>query len=140
MNFRTIDEITVGDHEDWTRTITDADVVLYAGIIGDRGPLHLDESYAAKTPFGGRLSYGMLHAGYVGACLSSLLGAGSAYVRQDLRFRAPVLVGDTITVAVTVTGKNEKKSRVFVQTTCTRADGIVAIDGAAELLMFTTDL
>jgi 3-hydroxybutyryl-CoA dehydratase len=96
MLTKTLDDIQVGDREVWTRTITEADVVLYGGLIGDRGPLHLDEPFAASTHFGKRLSYGMLHAGYIGATLAQLLGVGSAYVGQNLRFKAPVFVGDTI--------------------------------------------
>jgi len=136
MQAKSIHDIKVGDREDWTRTITEADVVLYAGLIGDRGPLHLDEQFAAQTHFGARLSYGMLHAGYIGATLAQLLGVGSAYVGQNLRFRAPIMVGDRITVSTVVTDKDDERSRVFVSTTCTRADGVVAIEGDAELLIF----
>lgn len=136
MLIKTLEQIQVGDREVWSRTITEADVVLYGGLIGDRGPLHLDEPFAASTHFGARLSYGMLHAGYIGATLAQLLGVGSAYVGQSLRFKAPVFVGDTIQVTTVVTGKDERKSRVFVDTACTRADGVVAIQGEAELLIF----
>lgn len=136
MDIKTLDDVSVGDREEWTRTITEADVVLYAGLIGDRGPLHLDAPFAERTHFGGRLSYGMLHAGYIGATLANLLGVGSAYVGQNLRFRAPVLIGETITVATEVLRKDEQRSRVFVATSVTRADGVVAIEGEAELLIF----
>jgi 3-hydroxybutyryl-CoA dehydratase len=129
-------EVTVGDRETWTRTITEADVVLYAGLIGDRGPLHLDERFAKETKFGGRLSYGMLHGGYIGATLAHLLGVRSAYVSQTMRFRAPVLIGETITIAAEVIRKDEARSRVWVQTTCTRSDNVVAIEGEAELIFF----
>jgi 3-hydroxybutyryl-CoA dehydratase len=136
MLIKTLDDIQVGDREIWTRTITEADVVLYGGLIGDRGPLHLNEPFAASTHFGARLSYGMLHAGYIGATLAQLLGVGSAYVGQSLHFKAPIFVGDTIEVSTVVTGKDERKSRVFVDTKCTRADGVIAIQGDAELLIF----
>jgi phosphate acetyltransferase/phosphate butyryltransferase len=136
MKIKTMPDIAIGDTEKWSRTVTESDVVLYAGLIGDRGPLHLDVPFAARTHFGGRLSYGMLHAGYIGATLAQLLGTGSAYVGQSLQFRAPVLIGDTITIETTVTRKDEGRSRVFVHTTCTRADGVCAIDGEAELLIF----
>lgn len=131
-----INDVKIGDREVWSRTITDADVVVYAGIIGDRGPIHLDENFAKTTRFGGRLSYGMLSAGYIGATLANLLGIRSAYVSQTLRFRAPVLIGDTVTIDTVVTDKNEAKSRVFVHTTCTRSDQVIAIEGDAELIFF----
>ena len=132
----TIQQVSVGDRETWTRTITEADVVLYAGLIGDRGPLHLDEEFAKTTRFGARVSYGMMAGGYIGATLANLLGVRSAYVAQNMRFRAPVLIGDTITVDTVVTRKDEARLRVWVQTTCTRKDKVVAVEGEAELVFF----
>jgi 3-hydroxybutyryl-CoA dehydratase len=132
----TIKDIAVGDREVWSRTITEADVVLYAGIIGDRGPLHLDEEFASGTRFKGRLSYGMLSAGYIGATLANLLGIRSAYVSQTLDFRAPVLIGARVTIECVIVRKDEARRRVWVRTTCTRGDGVLAIDGEGELFFF----
>lgn len=98
MKVITVDQVSIGDREVWTRTITDADVVMYGGLIGDRGPLHLDEEFAASTRFGGRIAYGMQCGGYIGATLAQLLGVGSAYVSQNLRFKGPVHIGDHIKV------------------------------------------
>lgn len=136
MQHKTFEEIQVGDRETWTRTITDADVVVYGGLIGDRGPLHLDEEFARRTPFGQRLSYGMLGAGYIGATLAQLLGIASAYVGQSLRFRAPVRIGDTITVETVVSRKDEQRRRIFVDTTITRSDGVLTVEGEGELFIF----
>lgn len=135
----TIADVAIGDREVWTRTITDADVVMYGGLIGDRGPLHLDEQFAASTRFGGRVAYGMQCGGYIGATLAQLLGIGSAYVSQNLRFTGPVLIGDRITVETVVTAKNEARRRVFVETTVYKDDGIVVVEGEAELFMFNVD-
>ena len=132
----TVKDVVVGDRETWTRTITEADVVIYAGIIGDRGPLHLDEKFAKSTRFGGRVSYGMMGGGYIGATLANLLGIRSAYVSQSMKFKAPVLIGETITIDAVVTNKDEARARVWVRTTCTRSDGVIAIEGDAELLFF----
>ena len=77
--------------------------------------------------------------GYIGATLAQLLGIGSAYVSQNLRFTAPVLVGDRITVETVVTAKNEARRRVFVETTVYKDDGIVVVEGEAELFMFNVD-
>ncbi|MEA2419828.1 MAG: hypothetical protein QOE60_2034 [Thermoleophilaceae bacterium] len=136
MHTKTMSDIQVGDRESWTRTITEADVVLYAGLIGDRGPLHLDVDFARRTPFGERLSYGMLSAGYIGATLAQLLGITSAYVGQSLRFRAPVRIGDTITVEAVVSRKDEERGRIWVDTTIVRADGVLALEGEGELFLF----
>jgi acyl dehydratase len=133
---KTIEDVQVGDTESWTRSITDADVVIYAGIIGDRGPLHLDKTFASSTRFGGRVSYGMLGAGYIGATLAQLLGIRSAYVGQTLNFRAPVMIGDTITVTTRVVRLDVDRNRVWVDTTLTLEDGTVAIEGEGELFFF----
>jgi 3-hydroxybutyryl-CoA dehydratase len=133
---KTMSDIAVGDREVWSRTVTETDVVMYAGLIGDRGPLHLDEDFAGRTRFGGRVAYGMLGAGYIGATLAELLGIASAYVSQDLRFTAPVLIGDRVTVVTNVTGTDPDRRRVFVDTTVTRGDGVIVIDGKAELFVF----
>ena len=139
MQIKTMSDIAVGDREIWTRTITETDVVLYGGLIGDRGPLHLDEEFASKTRFGGRVAYGMLGAGYIGATLAQLLGIGSAYVAQTLRFKAPILIGETITVDTVVTAKDDDRSRIWVETTITRGDGVLALEGEAELFIFDVD-
>ena len=136
MKDLTIRDVSVGDSETWTRTITEAAVVNYAGIIGDRGPLHLDEEFAAQTRFGGRLSYGMLGAGYIGATLAQLLGIRSAYISQTLEFRAPVMIGHTIKVETVITKKDEARNRVWIRATCTRSDGVLAIEGVGELFFF----
>ncbi len=139
MKYLTIADVQVGDREVWTRTITETDVVMYAGLIGDRGPLHLDEEFAASTRFGGRIAYGMQCGGYIGATLAQLLGVGSAYVSQTMRFRGPVLIGDRITVDCVVTGKDEGRKRVFVTTTVTKDEDKVVLEGEAELVMFEID-
>jgi 3-hydroxybutyryl-CoA dehydratase len=136
MKTKKMSDIAVGDRETWTRTITETDVVIYGGLIGDRGPLHLDAEFARRTPFGDRVSYGMLGAGYIGATLAQLLGIASAYVGQTLKFRAPVLIGDTITVETVVTRKDDDRRRIWVDTTITRADGVVAVEGEGELFIF----
>ncbi len=132
----TIQQVAIGDRETWSRTITDADVVHYAGIIGDRGPMHLDENFAKTTRFGGRVSYGMLTGGYIGATLAQLLGIRSAYVSQNMRFKAPVMIGHTVTIDTVVTAKDEARRRVWATTTCTRDDGKVVVEGEAELVFF----
>ena len=139
MKSLTIEDVSIGDREVWTRSITDADVVMYAGLIGDRGPLHLDEEFASGTRFGGRIAYGMQCGGYIGATLAQLLGIGSAYVSQTMRFKGPVHIGDRITVDCVVTGKNDERSRVFVTTTVTKNGGEVVVEGEAELVMFVVD-
>lgn len=126
---------TVGTKADMARTITETDVVLFAGISGDTNPVHLNEEYAKTTRFEGRIAHGMLTAGLISAVLGTKLpGPGAIYMSQQLKFRAPVRIGDTITATVEVAEVIAEKKRVRLTTTCTNAEGTVVLDG--EALMF----
>ncbi len=126
----------VGDAAELTRTITDADIAHFADATGDRNPVHFDDAYAAGTRFGGRVAHGMLTAGLVSSAIANRLpGAGSVYRSQSLVFRKPVRPGDTITVRLEVTAVNAAKRRVSLATVCTNQDGVVVLDGQAEVLV-----
>lgn len=127
--------LTVGMTASQARTVTDADIVLYAGISGDNNPVHMNEEYAKGTTFGGRIAHGMLSAGFISAVLGTKLpGPGCIYVSQSLRFKAPVRVGDTVAAKVELTELNPEKKRATFRTTCT-VMGTVVIDGEATLLI-----
>ncbi|HSO24403.1 MAG TPA: MaoC family dehydratase [Chondromyces sp.] len=118
-----------------SKTVTEADIVLYAGISMDTNPLHLDEAYASGSRFGGRIAHGMLGAGLISALLGTKLpGPGAIYVSQSLRFKAPVRIGDTLVAEVTVTGLDPGKNRARFATRVHVGETLV-IDGEAELLM-----
>lgn len=118
-----------------SKTVTEADIVLYAGISMDTNPLHLDEAYASGSRFGGRIAHGMLGAGLISALLGTKLpGPGAIYVSQSLRFKAPVRIGDTLVAEVTVTGLDPEKNRARFATRVHVGETLV-IDGEAELLM-----
>jgi 3-hydroxybutyryl-CoA dehydratase len=92
---------TIGDTASRTRTITDEDIRLFAQASGDTNSVHLDEEYAAKTPFGRRIAHGMLTASVISAILGNdLPGLGTIYLSQTVQFKAPVFIGDTITGTV----------------------------------------
>ena len=115
------------------KTVTEADIILFAGISTDVNPAHLDEEYAKGTMFGGRIAHGMLSAGFISAVLANKLpGPGTIYLSQTLKFKAPVKPGDTVTATVTVREVNTVKNRVILDTVCTVA-GKTVIDG--ECLM-----
>src|SRR6056297_4224189 len=100
---KTINEIEIGEEASFTKTVSEADVYNYAGVTGDFNPAHINESFAKKTMFGGRIAHGMLAAGLISTVLGTQLpGPGCIYVSQDLKFTAPVRFGDTITATVTV--------------------------------------
>ena len=129
------DEIKIGDDASLSRTITEAHIVIYAGVTGDVNPVHVDAEYAAKSMFGERIAHGMLVAGLISAVLGTQLpGPNSIYLGQDLKFKAPVKIGDTVTVVVTVTEKREDKPIMKLQTTVTNQRGEVVVDGTAVMM------
>jgi 3-hydroxybutyryl-CoA dehydratase len=126
------DEIKVGDRASLSLTITEAHIVAYAGITGDVNPVHVDAEFAKQTMFGERIAHGMLVAGLISAVLGTQLpGPNSIYLGQELRFTAPVKIGDTVTAVVTVTEKRDDKRIVKLQTTVSNQRGEVVIDGSA---------
>ena len=86
-----------------SRTVSEADILMFAGVSGDTNPVHLDQEFAASTMFGGRIAHGMLSAGLISAVFGTRLpGPGSIYLSQTLKFKAPVKIGDTVVARVTV--------------------------------------
>jgi 3-hydroxybutyryl-CoA dehydratase len=129
-----IEDMKVGMSAETTKTITDADIVLFAGVSTDFNAVHMDEEYARTTPFGGRIAHGMLSASLLSAVLGNQLpGPGVVYLSQSLRFRAPVRIGDTVHARVTVKEVLAEKCRVVLDTVCTVLDKVV-IDGEAMVM------
>jgi 3-hydroxybutyryl-CoA dehydratase len=128
------EDIKVGDDASITRTITEAHIVTFAGLTGDMNPLHVDAEYAAKSMFGERIAHGMLVAGLISAVLGTQLpGPNSIYLGQDLKFTAPVKIGDTVMVTVTVTEKRDDKRIIKLRTTATNQRGEMVVDGSAVI-------
>ena len=129
-------QLQIGDKAILTRTVTDEMVVAYADLIGDHNPVHLDEAFAATTRFGRRIAHGMLVAGLVSTVLASdLPGPGTVYLSQTLQFKAPVYLGDTISVTVEVIKARADKPIVTLATVCTNQDGKTVIEGEAVVLV-----
>jgi len=128
------EDIKIGDEASIGRTITEAHVVAFAGLTGDLNPIHVDAEYAAKSMFGERIAHGMLVAGLISAVLGMQLpGPNSIYLGQELKFTAPVKIGDTVTVAVTVTEKRDDKRIIKLRTTATNQRGEMVVDGTAVI-------
>ncbi len=128
------EDMQLGQSAEYTRTITDADVVLFAGITGDTNPVHLNAAYAAGTRFQGRICHGMMTASFISTVLGTQLpGVGAIYVSQTARFKSPVRVGDTLTARAIVTGLDPAKCRVTLSTQCL-VDGRVVVDGEAVVI------
>jgi 3-hydroxybutyryl-CoA dehydratase len=128
-------DLKIGMKASVAKTITETDVVLYAGITLDTNPAHLNEEHAKNTMFKKRIAHGMLTAGLVSAVLGTKLpGEGSIYLGQELRFKAPVYMGDTITAEAEIIELIDEKNQIILQTTCTNQDGKVVLDGKARIM------
>lgn len=129
---RTFDEIQVGEHASLARTITQDDIQLFAVVSGDVNPAHLDADYAAGDMFHGIIAHGMLGGALISSVLGTRLpGPGTIYLSQDLRFRRPVAVGDTVTATVTVKEKRPETSDLVLGCVCANQDGKLVITGTA---------
>lgn len=134
MQGKTIAEISVGDTAEFSKTISEADIYMFAGITGDLNPFHVNEDYAKQTFFKGRIAHGMLLGGFISTVVGCYLpGPGAIYVKQDLKFLAPARIGDTITAKVVVTEVAEEKNRIVLDTFCLNQNGEKVVDGQAML-------
>jgi len=129
---KSIGEVRIGDTAELSKTISESDVYLYAGITGDFNPAHINEPYAAGTVFRTRIVHGMLLAGFICSVVGTQLpGPGTIYVRQELNFSAPVRIGDTITARVEVLEIIPATNRLRLKTICVNQDGAVVLHGEA---------
>jgi 3-hydroxybutyryl-CoA dehydratase len=130
-----LEDLKVGMSARYAKTITDADIVLFAGISGDTNPVHLNEEFAKDTMFHGRIAHGMLSASFISTVLGTRLpGPGCIYLSQNLKFRAPVRTGDTVEARATITSIVPEKKRVVMETTC-RVGTQVVLEGEAIVMV-----
>ena len=131
----TIDEMEIGKKATYTKVCTAEDIQLFAKVSGDINPVHLDDDYAQTTRFGQRIAHGM----YTGALISAALGIelpgpGTIYLGQELKFKAPVFLGDTVTVELEVESIRQDKAIVTLNCTCTKQDATVVAVGKATVI------
>ncbi|HPB91041.1 MAG: MaoC family dehydratase [Rhodocyclales bacterium] len=137
LNGYDFEDLEVGMTATFAKTITEADIVLFASVSGDNNAMHINEEFAQTTQFKGRIAHGMLSASVISAAIAGRLpGPGTIYLSQNLRFKAPVRPGDTVHAIVTIKELLPEKRRVSLSTVCT-VGGKVVIDGDA-LVMPTT--
>lgn len=135
LNGHDIEDLAPGMSATFSKTVTEADIVMFSGVSGDTNALHLDEEYAQTTPFGGRVVHGMLTASLLSAAIANRLpGPGAIYLSQSLHFRAPVSPGQTVSARVTVKEVLVERRRVVLETVCSVADRVV-IDGEAVVMV-----
>ena len=132
---RTIDTLNLGDSASVSKTVTETDVYLFAGITGDLNPAHVNEVASSQTMFKGRIAHGMLSAGFISAVLGMYLpGPGTIYLGQELKFTKPVRIGDTITATATITEMIVEKNIIKLETICTNQNGEVVTKGVATVM------
>ena len=130
---RRIEDLGPGTREVTVRTISAADVDEFGRISGDLNPLHMDDVFAATTPFGQRVAHGLLSGAIVSTTHTNLTGPGFVYIGQELNFRAPVFIGDTLTVTVTVVEVKTAKRILVLESVVTKQDGTRVLDGRSAL-------
>ena len=130
-----LEDLKVGMTAVYAKTVTEADIVMFAGISGDINPVHLNHEFASETMFEGRIAHGMLSASFISTVIGTKLpGPGAIYLSQNLKFKAPVRAGDTVLARTTITEIIPDKRRLAMRTVCTVADKVV-IEGDAVIMV-----
>ncbi len=132
MKGKTIEELKVGDTAKFSKTVSESDIYLFAGITGDLNPAHVNEDYAKDTFFKNRIAHGMLSASFISTVIGTMLpGPGSIYMRQEVNFLAPVKIGDTVTAIVEIAEIINAKKKVRLKTYCVNQENTTVVDGEA---------
>ena len=137
INEKHMSDLIIGQESTFTKTISESDVYLFAGITGDFNRIHVDEEYAKSTQFGQRIAHGFLVASMVQHCTSELTTPGGVSLNYNFDMKAPVFIGDTVTASAKVVHKREDKPIVTLQIKCEKADGTLCIDGKAVIYMIS---
>lgn len=134
LNGYYFDELSEGMSAVFGKTVTEADIVNFAGVSSDTNPVHLNADYASETMFKKRIAHGILTASFISTVIGTRLpGPGCIYVSQSLRFKAPVMIGDTVTARVVITKLIPEKRFLEMSTVCTVADKVV-LEGEAVVM------
>ncbi len=129
------EDLSLGQSASFAKTITEADILLFAAVSGDTNPVHINAEAAAASMFKERIAHGMLSASLISTVLGTKLpGAGTVYLGQNLKFKAPVRIGQTVTATVVITALDAARKRVTLSTTCT-VEGKAVIEGEAIVMV-----
>jgi 3-hydroxybutyryl-CoA dehydratase len=130
-----VEDLSEGMTSSYEKTVTAKDIEAFAQITGDTNPVHLDETYAKTTPFKARIAHGMLSASLISTVLGTQLpGPGCIYLDQQIKFKAPVYIGDTVVATVSVEEINTRRGKVTLKTQCL-VNGKVVADGMASMMV-----
>ena len=129
------EDLAVGQSGVYARTVTEADILAFAGVTGDFNPVHVNEELASASMFGGPIAHGMLSAGFISTVFGTKFpGPGSIYLSQTLKFKAPVKIGDTVVARCTIKELVPEKRKAKFDTVCT-VKGKVVLEGEAEIMV-----
>lgn len=129
------EDLTVGQSDEYSRTISESDILIFAGVSGDTNPVHLNHEFASETMFEGCIAHGLLTASYISTVIGTKMpGPGCIYVGQTLKFKGPVKAGDTVVARATIVEKIDEKKFVKIQTQCLVGDKVV-LDGEATIMV-----
>jgi len=127
---------TVGQQAECSKTITETDIVMFAGLSGDFNPIHMNSEYAKQTRFNERIAHGLLTSSILSQLLGvHLPGKGSVYMEQTIQFKAPVFIGDTITAKATVQEFIEEKRILKLLTECQNQKEETVLTGTAVMMV-----
>ena len=126
-------ELNVGDKGEVKKTITEQAVQKFAEISLDSNPIHMEEEFASKTMFKGRIVHGMLTASLISAAVGTKMpGPGSVWMNQSIKWLKPVHIGDTITAVAELVEKIDEKKHVIVKTTCLNQNNEIVAEGEGK--------
>ena len=135
LKSKTFKELEIGDQGQFTKTVTERDIILFGETSGDVNPVHFDEAYASKTLFKGRIAHGMWSASLISTCIGTVMpGPGSIYLGQSLDFKLPVRLGDTLTVLVTIDQKIDAKKLLIIDCVVSNQNDEVVVCGEAKVI------
>lgn len=135
LKSKTFKELEIGDQGQFTKTVTERDIILFGETSGDVNPVHFDEAYASKTLFKGRIAHGMWSASLISTCIGTVMpGPGSIYLGQTLDFKLPVRLGDTLTALVTIDQKIDAKKLLIIDCVVSNQNGEVVVCGEARVI------
>ena len=129
------EDLAVGQGGVYARTVTEADILAFAGVTGDFNPVHVNEELASASMFGGRIAHGMLSACFISTVFGTKFpGPRSIYLSQTLKFKAPVKIGHTVVARCTIKELVPEKRKAKFDTVCT-VKGKVVLEGEAEIMV-----
>ncbi len=135
MESKTYDDLEIGSTGSFSKQLTEDDIIMFAASSGDVNPVHLDDEYAKASIFKERIAHGMWSAGLISACLATEMpGPGTVYLGQNLSFRLPVKLGDTLTVTLTVKEKLDEKKFLVIDCKVVNQDDKLVVLGEAQVM------